>query len=146
MLAALGAMDLASLKVRERVAAGVKARLEVLEPYREAVRRAIAMKASPAGAARAMQVVYRTVDAIWYAAGDTAADFNFYTKRALLAGVYGPTVLYWLNDKSEGSADTYAFLERRLADVMQIPKLTQGLKKTLSHLTAPFEILKQVRR
>ena len=146
MLDALDAIDLKALKVRERVATAVKARLAVLGPHREAVRRAISLKASPWGAAKAAEIVYRTVDAVWYAAGDNATDFNFYTKRALLAAAYGPTVLYWLNDSSEGSADTFAFLDRRLSDVMQIPKLTDGVKRRLKHLTGPFQFLRQARR
>ena len=146
MLAALESVDLPALKIRARVATAVQARLEVLAPHREAVRRAIALKASPWGAARAAEIVYRTVDAIWYAAGDTATDFNFYTKRALLAAAYGPTVLYWLNDSSEGAADTFAFLDRRLGEVLQIPKLTAGLKRAARHLTGPFEFLRQARR
>ena len=71
----------------------------------------------------ALKLLYRTVDAIWYAAGDNATDFNFYTKRALLAGVYSSTVLYWLNDKSAGCADSWSFLDRRIDEVMQVPKL-----------------------
>ncbi|MDB5362680.1 MAG: hypothetical protein JWO51_3977 [Rhodospirillales bacterium] len=146
MLDALEAIDLTALKVRERVATAVKARLIVLGPHREAVRRAIALKASPWGAAKAAEIVYRTVDAVWYAAGDTATDFNFYTKRGLLAAAYGPTVLYWLNDSSEGAADTFAFLDRRLADVMKLPKLTDGVKRAVKHLAGPFEFLRQARR
>jgi ubiquinone biosynthesis protein COQ9 len=146
MLTALEAMDLPALKVRERVAVAVKARLTALAPHREAVRRAISLKASPWGAAKAAEIVYRTVDAIWYAAGDTATDFNFYTKRGLLAAAYGPTMLYWLNDTSEEAADTFAFLDRRLADVMKLPKLTDGVKRAMRHLTSPFEFMRQARR
>jgi ubiquinone biosynthesis protein COQ9 len=146
MLTALEAMDLAALKTHQRVAAAVKARLTALGPHREAVRRAISLKASPWGAAKAAEIVYRTVDAIWYAAGDTATDFNFYTKRGLLAAAYGPTVLYWLNDDSDGSTESFAFLDRRLADVMKIPKVTGGLKRAVRHLTGPFEFLRQARR
>lgn len=146
MLDALAALDLQALKVPKRVATAVKARLTALAPHREAVRRAISLKASPWGAAKAAEIVYRTVDAIWYAAGDTATDFNFYTKRALLTAVYGPTVLYWLNDDSEGSAETFAFLDRRLANVAKLPMLTDGVKRTVRHLTAPFEFLRQARR
>ena len=145
MLDALAETDLSVLKVRERVAVAVRARLAALGPHREAVRRALSLKASPWGAARAAEIVYRTVDAIWYAAGDTATDFNFYTKRALLAAAYGPTVLYWLTDTSEDAADTAAFLDRRLADVMKLPKLGDGLKRAVRHLTGPFEFLRQAR-
>jgi ubiquinone biosynthesis protein COQ9 len=146
MLAVLEATDLAALKIRERIAAGVRARLTVLEPHREAVRRAMGLVAGPFGSAAAARAIYRTVDLIWYAAGDTATDFNFYTKRALLAGVYGPTVLYWLNDRSEGLSDTWEFLDRRLANVMQIPKMTAGLRRAAERLTAPLQVLRGFRR
>ena len=66
--------------------------------------------------------MYRSVDLMWRAAGDTATDFNFYTKRGLLAGVYGSTILFWLDDGSEGYAESWAFLDRRIADVMNIQR------------------------
>ena len=143
MLAALDQMDLAAMKVRERVAAAVMARLGVLAPYREAVRRAIALKATPFGAMRAAQIIYRTVDAIWYAAGDTATDFNFYTKRSLLAAVYGPTILYWLNDRSENATETRDFLDRRLAEVMKLPKLGPQLRKAAKAALGPFHLFRR---
>src|SRR5665213_3392391 len=71
-------------------------------------------------AALGMRLVYETVDGVWYAAGDTAADFSFYTKRATLAGVYGAAVLFWLEDRSEGFADTQDFIDRRLVDVARL--------------------------
>jgi ubiquinone biosynthesis protein COQ9 len=145
MLEALGGLDLAGMKVRARVAAAVTARLQALAPHREAVRRAIALKLSPFGVARAARIVYRTVDAIWYAAGDTATDFNFYTKRSLLAAIYTPTMLYWLNDGSDGAADTLAFFDRRLADVMKLPGLGGRLKKAAGRATAPFDRLRRGR-
>ena len=86
----------------------------------------------------ALRCLYRTVDTVWYAAGDTATDFNFYTKRALLAGVYSATVLYWLNDKSEGSADTWRFLDRRIADAMRLPRLTTPLRELADRMPSPF--------
>ena len=146
MLAALDGMALAEMKIRRRVAAGVEARLTLLAPYREAVRRAIALKATPWGAVRAAQILYRTVDAIWYAAGDTATDFNFYTKRSLLAAVYTPTLLYWLNDRSENSADSFAFLDRRLADVMKLPQLGGGLRKAAKRFVTPFKLFRSEAR
>ena len=146
MLAALDAMDLAETKVRRRVAAGVEARLTVLAPYREAVRRAIALKATPWGAVRAAQILYRTVDAIWYAAGDTATDFNFYTKRSLLAAVYTPTILYWLNDRSENSGDSFAFLDRRLAEIMKLPQLGGQLRKAAQRAVTPFKLFRREAR
>jgi len=120
MLAALERRDFAAMRVRERIAAAVRLRLETVEPYREAVRRGGSFFALPNHAALGLTCLYRTVDAIWYAAGDTATDYNFYTKRALLAGVYSSTLLVWLNDKSEGQAETWAFLERRISEVLKL--------------------------
>ena len=132
MAEALAEMDLGSMKIRERIAAGVRTRLEQNARHREAIRKALAFLALPQNAPMAAQALYRTVDEMWYAAGDTATDWNFYSKRGLLAGVYSSTVLYWLNDKSDGFADTWAFLDRRIANVLQIPKLTGQLSTVLS--------------
>ena len=145
MLEELAKLDLAAMRVRDRVAAGVKARLQVLAPYREATRRALAYLALPPNVPMVARLTWRTVDAIWYAAGDEAADFNYYTKRGLLAPVYTATVLYWLSDQSEDSAATWAFLDRRLADVMKIPAFTARLKKMLSSLPRPFGPLRRTR-
>jgi len=138
MLEALDAMDLPSMRVTERVRAAVKLRLEQAEPYREAVRRSIAFLAMPQNAVLGVTLLHRTVDAIWYAAGDTAADWNWYSKRGLLAGVFGATVLYWLNDKSEGQADTWGFLDRRLQDAARFGKATGRLKERVRGLRRPW--------
>lgn len=122
MLDQLAETDLAALKVRERITLAVRTRLEILAPYREAVRRSAALLALPPHAAVGPRILYRTVDAMWFAAGDTSTDYNFYTKRMLLAGVQTSTLLYWLEDRSEDNADAWAFLDRRIADVMRIGK------------------------
>lgn len=139
MIAALEAHDLASLRTHQRLILGIRLRLEALAPYREAVRRAIVLNTPPFALTKAPQAVYRTVDALWYCAGDTATDFNFYTKRALLAAVYGATVLYWLDDRTEDLTDTWDFLERRIADVLTIPKLTGTIKRRIRGLFSPFK-------
>lgn len=132
MMEELAKRDLGGLRVRERIAAAVRCRLEVVAGHREAVRRALAFMALPQNAGTASRRTYRTVSAMWYAAGDAATDFSFYTKRALLAGVYAATVLYWLTDDSEGCADTWAFLERRIDDVMAVGRAQGRLGKRLS--------------
>ncbi len=92
------------MKIRERISAAVLARLEVLAPHKEAARRAGAFLTLPPHAPLGMTLLYRTVDAMWRAAGDTSTDFNFYTKRAILAGVYSATLMRWFNDDSEDEA------------------------------------------
>lgn len=123
MLEKLAAQNLPSLKIRQRIAAAVRARLEALEPYKEAERRAVAhFAALPTRAPQSLNQLWRTVDEMWHAAGDTSTDFNHYTKRLLLSKVWTTTLLYWLSDASEGHADSWAFLDRRIENVMQIQK------------------------
>ena len=120
MLARLEKKDLASMKVRDKVAAGVRLRLEALEPHREAVRRSLAFLAMPQHAGLGLSCLHRTVNAIWYMAGDRATDYNYYTKRLLLAGVLSSTTLFWLNDRSKDHAATWAFLDRRIDEVLKV--------------------------
>jgi len=145
MLEAMLALPLDAMRVRDRVTAGVEARLRALAPHREAARSAMGFLALPLHAPLAARLVYRTVDAIWYAAGDTATDFNFYTKRGLLAGVYGATVLYWMTDRSPDHGDTWSFLSRRIDDAMRLPRLGAGLGTRLGailrHLPDPRRFL-----
>ena len=117
---ALKEANLADMRVRERIAHAVRIRLEQNAAHREAIRVALPILAQPGNGPYALYSLYRTVDAIWFAVGDKSTDFGFYTKRALLAGVYLSTLLYWLNDGSEDSQATWGFLDRRIADVMRI--------------------------
>ncbi len=118
----------AAQKMRDRIKAAVRIRLERHSGEREAARRALALLALPINAGLGLKLLYKTVDAMWYAAGDTSTDFNFYTKRATLAGVFSSTLLYWLNDRSEGSEATWAFLDRRIDDVMRIEELKSRVR------------------
>jgi ubiquinone biosynthesis protein COQ9 len=120
MLVELEKRDLASMRVPDRIAAGVRVRLELLTPHREAVQRGLSFLALPLNAPLGTRLLYRTVYAIWYAAGDTSTDYNFYTKRLLLSGVYSSTLLFWLNDRSEGFAETWGFLDRRIDGVLRV--------------------------
>jgi len=136
MLEALAARDLSSLKIREKIALAIRLRLEPLTARREALRRATSLMALPFNAPQAASALYRTVDAMWYGIGDRSTDFNFYSKRAILAGVFASTVLVWLYDRSEGQATTWAFLDRRIADVMRFEKAKASWRDLLAR--GPF--------
>lgn len=123
MEADAAATDMSGLRLPERVRAVVAARLRRSRPHKDAVRRGLAVLARPGQARTAARVLARTVDALWYAAGDRSADFSWYTKRAILASIYSATLLYWLRDQSEDDAATLAFLDRRLADVRNIGRV-----------------------
>jgi ubiquinone biosynthesis protein COQ9 len=123
MEAAAAQADLGSLNTGERVRAVISLRLAQNRPHKQAARRAVAILAWPGNAGLAARCSARTVDAIWHAVGDRAADFSWYTKRATLAAIYGATVMFWLRDFSEDDASTLAFLDRRLAGLRRIGRL-----------------------
>ena len=111
-------------RVPDRVHAAIVARLTSIRPAKEAVRRGLGvLSANPVLSSR---VTARTVDAIWHAAGDRSSDWSWYTKRAILAGVYGATLLFWLRDDSDGEMATWAFLDRRLAGVGRLGRLRRA--------------------
>jgi ubiquinone biosynthesis protein COQ9 len=134
MRARLAQVDMAALKIRMRIALAVKTRIAILRPHKEAARRAAAYLSLPPHAPLAAKLLYHTVDAIWRAAGDTATDFNFYTKRGILAGVYSSTLLRWFNDNSEDEGPTDAFLAARIENVMQFERLKARTKKNVSRM------------
>lgn len=135
MLEELDGLELDSMRIRDRIASGVKARIMANEENREALRRCLAWLAIPVNAPVAARNTMRTVNAMWYAAGDRATDWNYYTKRGLLAPVYTTTVLYWLADTANDEGDypdTWAYLERRIQDVLTTFGLPRRLKERLA--------------
>jgi len=149
MLARFEREDVSALRYSEKVTTLVQFRLETVSD-KEAVRRGTTLFALPHHAADGAKLIWGTADAIWNALGDTSTDSNWYTKRATLSAVYSSTVLFWLGDTSEEHADTWAFLERRIDDVMRFEKvkaqmngsavlkpLLAGPKWALSFLKAP---------
>jgi ubiquinone biosynthesis protein COQ9 len=125
----LAKAKLSALKMRERIGRAVLTRLEILRPHKEAARRAAAFLTLPPNAATGAKLLYRTVDRMWRAAGDTSTDFNFYTKRAILAGVYSSTLLRWFGDDSVEQSDTRGFLDARIENVMQFEKFKADLRE-----------------
>ena len=119
----LGQAELSHLRFSEKVAWAVKARLDAVEDDKEAVRRGATLFALPFYAADGAKLVWETSDTIWSGLGDPSQDLNWYTKRATLSGVYSATVLFWLGDQSEGHGATWAFLDRRIEDVMRIEQM-----------------------
>ncbi len=125
---------LATMKVRAKITALVEARLAAVAHQREALRRAIALLAMPQNAVRAAALGWRSVDLMWRLAGDTATDYNHYTKRMILGGVYGATIAVFLNDESDGWAETRAFLARRIEGIMRFEKAKAGLAERTANL------------
>jgi ubiquinone biosynthesis protein COQ9 len=135
---ALAEADLAALRVPDRVRLAIRIRLEQWAREREAVRRAVTLLSLPIYAPIAMRATYRTVDSIWWSIGDKSTNFSFYTKRASLAAIYSATLLIWMGDQSEGFEETWAFLDRRLADIGRLPNLRRELGTAAQRFTRPF--------
>lgn len=145
MVQALQGTDLSAMRFRDRIAHAV--RLRLADADREAVRRGSALFALPAHAADGAKAIWGTADAIWTALGDTSRDLNWYTKRATLSAVYAATVLYWLDDDSEGQEATWEFLDRRIENVMSFEKAKAGLRENplgKALLAGPLKILERI--
>lgn len=122
MTAELERHGIAGMKIRDKITIAIHVRLDQAKPHKEALQRAVAMLALPLHAPLSARTLWSTADAMWRAAGDTATDINYYTKRLSLGAVYASTMLCWLQDKSEGNTETLAFLDRRIENVMQFEK------------------------
>lgn len=145
MRTAYDAADKASLRIRDRIALAVRLRLQAAD--KELVRRGSALFGLPNHALEGSRLIWGSADAIWDALGDTSRDLNWYTKRATLSAVYAATVLFWLGDTSDGDADTCAFLDRRIDNVMQFEKAKAGMRDNpvaKALLRGPLKILERV--
>jgi ubiquinone biosynthesis protein COQ9 len=145
MVEAMLAAGVDTLKIRARIRLALVTRLEQAAMDKEAVRRALAVMAMPANATMGFRTLWRTADAMWRAAGDTATDFNHYSKRVILGSVYSATLLYWLDDDSEGMAATLEFIDRRIDDVMKIEKGKAQMKTAFEWVPNPARILGRLR-
>jgi ubiquinone biosynthesis protein COQ9 len=146
MIAAMRGGRVRRMKLGERVAFALRSRLEAAEPHREAVRRALIALALPSHARIAARGLMRTVDAIWREAGDRSTDFSYYTKRASLAAIYTATLLFWLDDDSEGRQATWDFLERRLAGIARIGRLRRRAESALDALRTGVPFVERILR
>ena len=122
MALALPQAKLAEMKIRDRILTLIRFRLEAFHGREEALRRALAIMAMPQNVLRALRLGWRSADLMWSLAGDTSTDYNYYSKRSILGGIYGATLAVFVDDDSDGKAETLAFLERRIAGVMRFEK------------------------
>lgn len=143
MVAAMS--DVSGLKVRDRIRLALRSRLEAASADREAVRLALAVLAQPQHAGLAARSLWRTADTMWRAAGDTATDFNHYSKRAILGAVYSASLLYWLDDDSDDHEATWAFIDRRIDGIMNFEKTKASAKKAMAWVPNPARFLGRLR-
>ncbi len=144
----LAEANLEEMRIRDRITHCVRRRIELVAEHRDAVRRGATLLALPLHAAEGARAIWETADIIWTACGDTATDYNWYTKRMILGSVFSATVLYWLGDASPNLANTWAFLERRIEDVMRFEKTKAQLNDNplvRAAMWGPMQVLNMVR-
>ena len=146
LVEALTKKDLPSMKIRDRITTAIRTRLELGIETREVARRSMAVMALPQNLAMGPKALWQIADTMWRAAGDTSTDHNWYTKRMTLSAVYSSVLLYWLADESEDFQDTWAFLDRRIEDVMQIEKTKWQIRKATENLPSLSRFLGHLRR
>jgi ubiquinone biosynthesis protein COQ9 len=145
MQAALPADQIAQLKIRERIRTLVQFRLDAIVHQKEALRRALSIMALPQNAPRTLALGWRSADAMWRLAGDTATDYNHYTKRMTLGSIYAATLAVYVNDSSDDHADTKAFLDRRIEGIMKFEKAKAQLLRPREELFSPARLLGRLR-
>ena len=145
MAQALPPEHLATLKIRERIRTLVQFRLDAIAHQKEALRRALAIMAMPQNVPRALQLGWHSADAMWRLAGDTATDYNHYTKRLTLGSIYAATLAVYVDDTSPDHADTRAFLERRIEGIMKFEKAKARLLKPRDEQFSPARLLGRLR-
>ena len=129
--------DLTNLKIREKIIYAVKTRLNLVTPYKNAEKHLLSFLKKPHYPVKKTTFLWSIADAIWHSIGDTSVDFNFYTKRLTLSGVYAATHYYWTGDTSEDHFNSWMFLERRIENIMTIEKCKSKIKNFYT-LLSPF--------
>lgn len=129
-VAAMSGDTFAAMRIREKVDFAIRERLSYLSPHKEAARRAAGTLALPIHAGLAARLAWNTADAIWRALGDKSTDFNFYTKRAILAGVWTATLTRWFADETPDASKTRNFLAARIENIMQFEKMKAKLRNS----------------
>lgn len=141
----LAALDQPSLKIREKVTAGVLAALYAIGPHEEAARRAMSRMSLPDGLGQGPKQLWSAADTIWRAIGDKSTDVNYFSKRTILAGVIASTLTVWLSDDDPQKSKARAFLDARIANVMSFEKAKWDFKKRTANMPNPAEILGKLR-
>ena len=129
MVARAAASDLQSMRIRDKIATLVRFRIEAVGDV-EVLRKGLTFFSMPPHASEGAAALWATADLIWRTIGDTSDDLNWYSKRAILSGVYSATVLYWVGDDSDDHAATWAFLDRRIENVMQFEQTKARFKNS----------------
>jgi len=141
----LESLNKSEMKIREQVTAGVLSALESIGSNEEAMRRAIIRLSLPDAAVQGPTYLWSLADSIWRAIGDRSTDYNYYTKRTILAGVLGSTITVWISDSDQNKVKTKLFLDARISNVMSFEKSKFKIVEKINNIPNFAEILGRLR-
>lgn len=144
-LATINARGLSNMRIRDKITECVWIRLSEMAGQEQAARRAMSRLTLPDALGRGPGQLWQSADMIWRAIGDTSTDGNYYSKRAILSGVIGSSILAWLSDDTDDKAKARAFLESRIENVMQFEKVKFSLRKQREKWPAPARLAGRLR-
>ena len=145
MIKSCNKIDLIKMKTHERIREIILLKLKINAKDKNLFKRTFFTLMLPQHFNIATSSLYRTVDHIWYIAGDKSTNFNFYTKRLILAGIYSSTVFYWI-DGDKTFEQIKDFLNNQLKQVSKIPKIKEQIKSTINILPKSFLFAKKYSR
>tara|TARA_Y100000746_G_C15405991_1_gene408340 strand:+ start:65 stop:748 length:684 start_codon:yes stop_codon:yes gene_type:complete len=149
MIKILADTDFEGVKIRQKITFAIKSRLQIIENEKELVKKTMSFFSLPQNFLDGHQLIWGTSDIIWNFFEDDSSDYNYYTKRLILSGVYGSVVLFWLGDDSKDNSSTWEFLDRRIQNVMSFESFKSKMKAN-SHvyrsLKVPRKILSTIKR
>ena len=123
MSAHMATLDMTDMTVNQRIKAGIQARIAHMEDVLPSLPAAMAVAAAtPQHLPAIVHQAGVFADELWFCAGDDSTSIEWYTRRGLLVLINGLTELHIVQDSSPGHADTWAFLDRRLADAQELGK------------------------
>lgn len=114
-------IDLIRLKLHERIRELIILRLKIMLIEKKLISKTFLFLLLPQNYKFSIINLYKTVDEIWYLAGDNSTNFNFYSKRAILGSIYTSVMIHFINNNNID--DTIEILNKQLKKVSKIPKI-----------------------
>jgi len=84
--------------------------------------------------------LYKSIDQIWFIAGDTSVDFNFYTKRLILSGIYSRVILFFFNNNDQITLEKN--LDSDLQKVSKIPEFKSKINIFINNFPSILKFIK----
>ncbi len=131
--------NLITAKTTERIIYLIELKFSLYNPIREAIRSLFSYNILPQNLFSAQKALWNICDLIWFLANDKSTDFNYYTKRGLLAYVYSTTMLFWLDDTSPNFEQTKLFIRKQINKVLKVGKTKSEIVERTKNFFRAFQ-------